>query len=316
MNADHAPDSEFVTRLEWELASALRRQQAFNGTSSAWRRVRFRLGATLALAAVSIFIGGAGTYAAIHITDRQAAALYIARGEALLEIARTRLEPFTRERSRMQSLVQQGVASERELRQLEAQCLDAQAEVEVRTLDLAETRITGKEPNDALSAPLVNGRDFVTERLVARRLPLQRRLELMIDQARRSRELVEAGRASARELTAAQANVAAAEQEVGGLAKRVALRAAFLAKQLSAAEVELKDMRLAAVGARETAVRQADVLAEQHKRFTLLAERGLVSHAEVQAVEVERRTIEARVQLADLELRILDQKLRDVSERK
>ena len=311
MNEDHTPDPQFVNHLEWQLQSTMRRQGTLNGTSSAMRTARRRLGTTLALVVVSMLIGGAGTHAVTHRIDKQAAELYIARGEALLEIARTQLEPFARELAKTQALVEQGAATERELRQVEAQDLQAESEAKIRELELAETLITGKEPSDALSAPLVDGRDFVTERMAVRRRPMQPRLELAIEQAQRNQELIDAGVASARELKAAQTEVVAAEEELTGLEKRITLRASFLAGGLSAADVELQGMRFAAIAARERAVRQVEVLVEQHKRFTLLSERGLVSGSELRAVEAELRTVEAHVELADLELRILDQKLED-----
>lgn len=314
MNQDHAPDPQFVNLLEWELKSVMRRQRSVDGTSSARRLVKFRLGTILVLALVSMFVGGAGTYAAIRRTDAQAAALYIARGEALLEIARTQLEHVAQELARTQALVQQGTVTERHLQQIEAQLLQAESETDIREFELAETLITGREPNDALSAPLVDGRDFVTERMAARRRPMQQRLELTIDQARRNQELIDAGVASARELRGAQAQIVWAEEELAGLEKRITLRASFLAGELSAAEVELHGMRFAAVAAREMAVRQVDISVEQHKRLTLLSERGLVSDSELQAVEADMRTLEAHVELADLELRILDQKLEHASQ--
>ncbi len=250
-----------------------------------------------------------------HGTDKQAAALYTARGEALLEISQRRLEHFARGLAKTLALVRQGAVTERESRQIEAQFKQAESETEIRKLELAETLITGKEPNDGLSAPLVDGRDFVTERMATQRLPMQRRLELANDQARRNQELVDAGVASARELKSARAEVVSVEEELAGLEKRIALRKSFLTGERSAADVELRGMRFAAIAARETAVRQVEVLAEQHKRFTLLSERGAVSLSELQAAETELRTVESHLELADLELRILQQKIEDASEK-
>jgi outer membrane protein TolC len=315
VNEGHTPDPEFVNLLEWELKSVMRRQGSLDGTSGGGRLLKFRLGTTLALALVSMFVGGAGTYAAMRSADGRAAALYIARSEALLEIARTQREHVAQELAKTEARFQQGAVTEQQLQQMEAQLLQAESETKVRELELAETLITGKKSNDALSAPLVDGRDFVTERMTARRRPIQRRHELMIDQARRNQERIDAGVASARELWAAQAQVAGAEEELTQLEKRITLRASFLAGDLSAADVELQDMRFAAVAARDMAVRQAEVLAEQYKRLTLLSERGLVSDAELQAAEADWQTAEAHVELAELELRILDQKLEDSSEK-
>lgn len=314
MNEHHTPNPEFVNRLEWELKSTVRRKESLNGTSSAMRPVGFRLGAILALVVLSMFVGGAGTYAVTHRADEETAALYIARGEALLEIAQTRLDHMARELARTDDLVQHGAVAEREWRQIEAQFSHAEAEAEVRKLELAETLITGKEPNNALSAPLVEGRDFVTERMAAQRRPLQLRLELVMGQERRHQVLVDTGRATARELKAAQTQVAAAEEESNTLEERIALRASFLVGELSAADVELQGMRFGALAARVMAVRQVELLAAEHQRVADLSERGLASHAELRAVEAALDTVEAQVKLADLELRILDQKLDDAPE--
>lgn len=314
MKEEHTPNPEFVNRLEWELESTMRRQGALNGTSSTRRSIGRRLGTTLALVVVSMLVGGAGTHVVAQRTDKRAAALYIARGEALLEIARTRLEPFARKLARAQALADEGAVTERELQQIEQQYMQAESETEIRELELAETLITGKEPNDALSAPLVGGRDFVTERMAARRHPAQMGLQLLIDQDQYNRRLHDDGIVSAWELQAAQTAIIAAEEELSGPEQRIKLRASFLAGELSAAEVELRGMRFAAIVARETALRQVEVLAEQHQRLVLLSERGAVSDSELRAVEAQLRTVEAHVELADLELRILDQKLEDASE--
>ncbi|MCH7873345.1 MAG: hypothetical protein IID33_16740 [Planctomycetes bacterium] len=313
MNADHTPDPGFVDHLEWELKSTMRRRASLNGTSSTLRPVRLRLGAALTLMVLSMLIGGAGANALTRRVDGRSAALYIARGEALLEIARTQLEPLGRELAKTLARVEREVVTEQQLRRIEAQHSQAESDAKIRELELAETRITGKEPNDSLSAPLVGARDFVAERLAQRRSPMRRRLELVLGEARSAQELVDAGASSAGARKAAQIQVGAAEAELSGLEHRNQLRATFLAGELSAVDVELNGMRVAAIAAREIAIGQIEVLAEEYKRITLLSDRGFVSGSELRAVESELRAVEVHVELADLEIRILNQKLQDAS---
>lgn len=310
MNTDHAPNPEFVDHLEWELRSTMHRQGSLNGASSTLRPVRLRSGAVLALVVVSMLIGGAGAHAVTRSLHGKAAALYVARGGALLDIARTRLEPSARELANAQALVEKGVVTEWQLRRVEAQHSQAESEVNIRELELAETLVTGKEPNDALSAPLVGKRDFVAERMAERLRPMRRRLELMLGQARREQKLIDAGAMPAGAVRAAQTDVGAAEELIE-LEHRIRLRATFLAGELSAVDVELHGMRVAASAARAIAVREIEILVERNKRVALLSDRGFVSGSELRAVEVELRTVEAHLELADLELRILDQKLQD-----
>lgn len=237
MSDERTPDPEFVNHLEWELQSAVRRQEALNGTSTARRPRGLRLGATLALVFVSMFVGGAGTHAVTLRADAQAAELYIARSQAHLEIAETRLDHFAQELAASNARLEQGTVTEREAQQVEAAYVQVEAETEIRRLELAETLITGKEPNDALSAPLVDGRDFVTERLVAQRRPLQMRLQLADAQTQRHQELSEAGMVGEYDLQAAHAGSAAVGRELDKLEERIKLREAFLADELTAASI-------------------------------------------------------------------------------
>jgi multidrug resistance efflux pump len=312
MNEEHTPKPEFVNQLEWELESAVRRQGSLNGTSSVLRSVKPKLGTMLALAVVSMFVGGAGTYAATRRANGEAAALYIARSEALVEIARSQLDHVAQELARWQNLHEQGAVTDRELREAEAQFVHAESETNIRELELAETLVTGKEHNDSLSAPLVAGTDYVTKRLEERRRPIQMRLELLSTQARRIQDLVDANSATEMELRGAEMGVAIAVEELNGLEERMALRASFLEGELSAAQVELQGMRFAAVAARETAARQLEMVGEQHNRIGDLSARGMVSGRELRAAEAEMRAAQANMELADLEVRILDQKIAEL----
>ncbi len=309
MNSEHTPNPEFVDHLEWELESILRRQDATSGTPSAVRRIRPRLVTMLALVIVSMFLGGAGTYAATRQFDSHAAALYIARAEATLDIAKSQLQHVAQEFARMQGLAEQGLVTSREFRQIETQYVNAEAEVEARQLDLDETTLSGKAPNDTLAAPLVAGRDFVTQRMNARRRPLQMRLQMMNDQLERLQSLVDDGVASERELRVAEVPMLAVFGELTELEKRVDLRAAFLAGELSPAEVELEGMRLSAATAREAAARHLELVAEQHNRMADLAQRGVASDSELRKANAALVAAKKQVELADLELRIIDEKL-------
>jgi len=313
MTEDDSPDPRFVGFLEWELRSTMRRRERADRRRWMVLPVQYRLAATLALVVASLFVGGAGTYAATHRVDEQAAALNLSRCEAFLEIARTRLNPVADEYTHMQALVKQGSATEQELLQVETKFLYAESEVRSRELDLAETRITGKGPNDALSSPLVEGRDFVSERLATRLKPIRMRVHCVTDQAQRIQQLRDAGLVHATEQTAIEMQVAAAEEELMAMEKRVSLRESFLAGKLTPAAVGLEDMRITAESARRTTLRQISTLAEKRGRLSTLVEKGMISNSELQSVEGELRAAEAQAKIAELELGILDQKVKEES---
>ena len=314
MNVVHSPSPDFVSHLEWELQSTLRRRSACNGTAATWRFIRKpHWVATLALAFGSFFIGGAGSYAALCVADQRMAALHIARGEALLDIAKARREPIAHQKDNVALLFQQGSATERELRTVEAQLAQADAEVQTQASNLEETRLTGAPPNDSLSAPLVRGRDFVSERLSARRVALQRQVELAAAHAQRMHKLDADGSAMVGEVLAAQTQVDEAEQQVALLDQRHDLRASFVEGELSASRVGLEDMRLGITSMRETTKRHAEVLELQRARVAKLCAGGLLPDSELQTLDSELQANQAQRELAELELNIIDQKIRETS---
>jgi hypothetical protein len=314
MNPMHTPDPEFVERCAQELQAAARRQETLNGTSTTGRKLGLRFGPAVALAVVAMLVGGAGAHAFTRGVDRQAADLYIARGEALLEVAHTRLERFAVEMTEARAQGQQGIATEREVLQAEVQYASAEYEFETRRLELDETRMTGKKPNDALSAPLVEGRDFVTERLAAQRNPLHMQLKLAVTQEQRSRELHVAGVLTDEDYNAAQLDVVIADAKAAALEERIALRASFLSGELSSQEVQWQEMRLSARLERDLVTFRLKPLLERRDRLAGLAEQGIVTQNELRAAEVELRAAQMDVQLADLELQILDEKLASMKE--
>ena len=311
MNGEHRPNPEFVNRLEWELQSVMRRRASVNGASGAVRLVRYRWGTGIAMALLSMFMGVAGTYAAINRIEGRDAAMHIARAEALLELAQAKLGSVAPEFAKATARAEEGLLADRELRQVEAQVAGAEADVAIRELDLAETLITGEPPNNALSAPQVSGRDFVTERLAERRRPMVLQLELVADRARRYQQLADSGLVTATEHKSARTQIAQAEQDLAALDKLIKLRAAFLAGELSSTQVELEGMLLDTLTAHEDAARQLEALAEQRDRISHLSERGLVSAAELEAIEADLREKEVQLELVDLERRLLDQRLEE-----
>ncbi len=311
MKSTHTPDPEFVNRLQWELESAVRRRASVNGVSGAMRLAHSRWGAGLAMALLSMFMGAAGTYAAMNRSEGREAGLHVARAEALLELAQAKLGSVAPGFAKAMALAEEGGLADRELRQAEVQVARAETDVAIRELELAETLITGKPANDALSAPQLSGRDFVTERLVEGRRPMVLQLELLADRAQRYQQLADSGLVTAAEHKSARTQVAQGEQDLAALEKRIKLRASFLAGELSSTEVELEGMLLDTVTAHENGARQLEALAEQRDRISHLSERGLVSAAEVEAIEAELRETEAQLELVDLEQRILHQKLEE-----
>jgi len=307
MNTTHRPDPEFVGNLEHELRSTIRRQERFhNGASvraSVIRRHRWTTG-LVALAAMCI--GSAGTAAVTHQVRLHTADLIIARSEAHLEFANARRDFFLEKMQRTESLDANGLISTGEVESMRLELAQVEAVAAARALDVEESQITGREPDDSLSAPLLWGRDFVTERLELRRAVLLQRVALFDEQASRHG------------LDGSESSKMAAKQEAAQTAlsiveERLALRQGFLSGARTARQVEFAHMQLSVKPQQEMASRRMNEMQQKMDRYNTLDENGLVSRSEVQAVEMEYRAAVLQRELAELEMQILENNLADPS---
>ena len=312
MNDNCEPNPEFVSNLEREMHSALRRRRLCNGDPRANGHVWRRLGqGSLALALASMLLGSAGTYAVTRTWENPDSELHLARAQVNLEIARMREDQLEMELARFANLHEQGLTTPDELTQIELQADQVQTETEIRTLDLEETQLTGRAPNYALFAPLVRGRDFVSQRLSLHREIAERQCQSAALQAEQLSRRIEQGYENAHAAAQGDLMVAGVEAEVARLDRHLELRRAFLAGELTAAQIELRNARIEVGAQREAAARQLQLRQVEYDRFQALAEQNLVTDAEFRAVENGVRQAEMQLRIAELELSLLEKKLAD-----
>ncbi len=314
MNMNQNADPDFVKALEWQLRSSLRRDGAATESPRRLRMTASKVFASVALVAGSMFLGAAGTYAVTHEDDRAARELLVAKIQAQLEIAEMLNAHHAQALAKKQPLAEKGYIPESEIRRLELPLISSESEIQRRRLELEEVSITGREPNNALSAPLVGGRDFVTARLKAEERPIERQLAIAAKELDRLRKLAEAAAVLGYEVDAAEARFQQIAAGLDELRRRQSLRARFLAGELTPKEVELHALQEQARTAREAAARQLPVMAEQLERLRLLFHKNLVDRAEVSEMEVALKSLQAQVRLTELELQILEKKLSEATE--
>jgi hypothetical protein len=259
------------------------------------------------VALVAMGIGSAATFAVTHRLRSQTADLIIARSEARLEFAKARLAFFLEEFREAESRASAGLISSGELEDVRLELVQLETDAAVRALDVEEARITGRDPDNALSAPVLRGRDYVTERLeLERKLLLARAARIEQRASRHGTDQVESA-AWAREQAAARFALSVVE-------RRLALRQEFLSGTRTARQVELEDMRFSAEAQRELAMVRVNELQRQVDRNRTLVEAGLASRSEVRATEVAFRAALLEVELAELELQILESKLAEMDD--
>lgn len=299
------PTAEFERRLEHEIRSALRRESRF-APAGGWSSARVLRQAALVL--VSIALGAGAVVAAERLRDLREREILVARAELLIDVQRARLERRAAEFERQEQLFAAGVLAGSEL--VETRLEREQAEYELRRLeiDANEVRSTGREPDDELDADLVSGRDFVLERsrLEIERLRLRR--VAFAEEGELQRARIAAGVASDHALIRAQAELARIDASLAGVQRRIDLRREFLAGALEREEVRLHALRAAAETARDSARAMLTTLEPELARWKELVEGGFASASDTSLVE-ERAALEAEVELAELEIELVDARL-------
>jgi hypothetical protein len=305
MNTSHRPDPAFVSSLEGELRSTIRRQGRFNHEPAArivgFGKLRWT---TVLVALAAMCLGSAGTFAVAQRLRAETADLIIAKSEVQLEFANARLEMFLEELRERESRAAAGVLTPREVDSMRLELAHVETDAAVRALDVEEARITGRDPDNSLSAPILRGRDFVTERLELQEALNLQRISWIDKQASRPGLTPDESSLMIREQEDARAALSIVQQ-------RLALRQEYLSGGRTPRQVELADMRFSVERQREMAARRMEESQRQWDRASALVEAGLASRSEVRAVEMELGTARLQLDLVELEIRILQAKLAD-----
>ncbi len=305
MHSKHEPDPRFVENLEWQLTRELRR----GDRAGARQRANHRTLQTAGLMLGSVALGAAAMGASQQLGESWRRELLEARLEVQLEMARQRiqLQQLAIEQSREQ--VGQGLRDDRDLMHLSLQVAQAEADANIMELELEEIQRTGREPLGELSSPLVDGRDFVSERIRIRTELARRHLAVAQRDREQTRQQAAAGVVDERELLGQDLVIKQAELQLEALAQQLETRRAYLASEISAVEAELQLLDLEAQN-------RIALLEQQHEHFRLGLERardltdtGTISPAVATQMQLQLAEIEAQLRLAQTERDILRREL-------
>ena len=300
MGEEHRPDPQFLSRLEWQLSTELRRQERFsqrNGGQSWTRRIPWK---GIGLVGLSILVGWAGAIAAGHLQgDSWRKDLWMARSTIALELAQIRLE-FT----------QEGVEEEKEST-LEnyfialGELLGDKHKVRMAKLDLEEVQASGDRPQSELVAPLVYGRDFVSERIQCE----MQRIQEEIDRDHRYVEAVERERGEVDPFSHLDEALQQRNEEIDKNRRLLTLRSAFLEGKMSPSEVEARSQLREAEERRNNLESQLQLATRQLIQVREALEEGRGSEINLKIAEFELKTIAAKARLAQSEVDLLHRRV-------
>lgn len=304
MNDTPRIDRGFLSRLEWQLRSEFRRQEAFYSNGDRLRRFRRLLIPIAALA-----VGFAAATATQRYSDSGREELLLAQARATIELTEARWQLAREyqdewfEKNPDDPEVELGLAhSQMELNQIERDLRRAQ-------FDLREIEESGVAPRNKLTDPVINGTDYVSMRL---RLGLDSSLERLSlieqDFARFLREPpIDAEEIQVKDF---EMEVARVRSTANRVRERLRLREAFLNGQLSAQEVAIQSELADASERLHNAQSRRQTLQDQLHLFQ--TEAGELTHLQFKEARFELTQAEVEERLAVLEYKFLQKKIADL----
>ena len=301
----HEPDPRFMEKLEWQLSGELRRRNR----SGAPERHGVRILKVTALVAVSIGLGAGAMGASHQFQESWRKELLETRLAVQLEIAQHRVEAYQETVEQVREEVQQGLRESRDLEQEELQVAQAQSIADFMELNLEEIRESGREPLGEVSSPLIGDRDFVSERIQMQMRVARLSFNSMQRVLERTRPDAEEGTSDTTDLEGWDLTAREAELKLDGMTKRLEIRQAYLASEITAVEAELKYLEVEAQNRVVLLDQQRQYYQNELDRFAELAEAGLRVPSYATHMGTWVAEIEARSQMAEAELGIIQREL-------
>jgi hypothetical protein len=298
------PDSQFVDRLEWQLASEFRRISRLKPAPGKVAVPRYVV--ALGLAAGVLLLGVAATKAADLIKDSWRKKIEVARLETEVKIKTAFLELKKEWSAQIENKRALGLISNEETLTSKSASQEAAAELDRAIIDLEEVKASGEAPRNELYAPLVGGRDFVSERLEVEKKSWQFAMDLRRERIEPTlRHRFELGLIAKSDLDDVLAWLSIDEAGIKDIENRLALRRRFLTGEISAGELEIQTRISAAEKNLREAQSEIDIVGEGLEAFRAKEAVGLIPNSVVKAAQLSLDAAQAKADLALQEIEIL-----------
>jgi len=311
MPGRHEPREEFLNQLELRLRGDHRRIDLAAARAHTWMpqsRLAIAL-AVFAIAVVSMAMGGgvvAATYEARISEQRD---LLLSTFDQRAVIAKQRLALATRQLQEMKQRVSVGIEPPETVADIQFKVSEAEAELKSIELDIAEIRATGREPMNALSAPPISGRDFVTERLRVEMSVPAAALELEKARAHAVRTRFEVGMADAADVEAAGTRMIELESAVEVFRRKIDIRQRFLKGGLTPAVADLRGLESETDLRRTALARRIDSARRQVGDLKTRIEIGTANPLNLAEAELRLQELQLEMSKADYDLLLIRKQL-------
>jgi hypothetical protein len=303
MSDQHEPREAFVNQLEHHVRSAFHRRRMSGAGWWPQSRRRFVLAAA-ALVVVSMTIGGAIVAVAYEAQRGEQRGMLVETFEQRAELARRRLDLARHQLRDEEARVAIGVGDRARVGEARLKAIEAEAEVKLAEIDLAEVRATAREPMTTVSTPLVEGKDLVTDRWLVEMTVRAAAADLAKQNADRASARFDVGLANDAERAAANTRMVELQSAVQAVNQRLAIRQAFLKGAMSAAAADLRVLAAETELQRSGLVRRLE-FAERQIADMKARRVGVVGPLEIAEAALRLQELQLAITKADYELELI-----------
>jgi len=320
MQTTHQPRDQFVERLAGEIrAEVRRRNRAAQGPG--WTRwlpqspIKVAV-AIAAIVVVSMAAGGFVVAAAYQAQTNEQRQILKANYANRVALAQQRLAIAAEALKEAQQRVSVGTGDQDAVLEARFKVIEAEAQLKLINLQLAEVEATGSEPLNAVTSPLVSGRDFVIERWQVEMSIPEAALEVEKTRLQSAQRRVAAGVASPMEVQASRTRMLEMEAAIGAMQKKVGIRQRLLKREMDAALADLRVLEVEAEQRRQTLEPRIDLARQMVKDLEAKFQTGSTDRVELmrsqlQLLEIELEIAKVNVDLANIQRQIAQKVKKD-----
>jgi len=301
--SDHMePRPEFLSHLEWQVRTAARRQERFSEPTEKTRGGKMNL---VLLVMVSALMGAGGVVVKDEVQASRTQEVVLAKIDAETKMAELERQVASERLMEVERQHSAGMVGDEALIVARIRLTDAESRVASLHLDREEAEVTGKEPSNGLSAPLVDGTDYVTARIGLEMDGSTQRVELARLRMTKVAERVDVGAVGSEELMQARLALANAENHLSILQNRIGVRARFLHGEISAAEAEREADTFAARSELNVTRESLELARVRFRDLETRVDLGVISESHLQQARLELMQAETQLELLQVKLTAL-----------
>lgn len=313
MRDRHDPREPFVERLAEEITREVRRRNLAVPESS-WTRwlvqspVRAVL-ATAVLVLLSMGIGGIVVVAAYQAQTNEQRQILAASYAQRVALAQQRVVNVAEQLKIVEQRVEVGIEPQDAAIEARFKVMEAEAQLKSTALQLSEVTATGREPVTSVSAPLVAGRDFVSERWKIDMSVAASAIELERARIKAAERRYAAGVAGAIELDATRSRAAELEAAIEGARLKLDVRERFLKREIDAPMADLRILEIEARQRQRTLEPRLELARKSVAPIQAKVETGAAHPVELREAQLRVLEIELELMRASVDLALIQRQI-------